>query len=49
MHHGSQARRSAGWGERGGVGADLIVPNPLLQLPGQARKVQAFLSDVACI
>ena len=38
-HHGSQSRRSAGWGERGGVGADLIVPNPKLKLLDQVREV----------
>ena len=43
MHHGSQARRSArrsgGWGERRGAGADLIVPNPKLKLLDQVREV----------
>jgi integrase len=39
MHHGSQSRRSAGWGERGGVGADLIVPNPKLKLLDPVREV----------
>ena len=39
MHHGSQARRSGGWGERRGVGADLIVPNPKLKLLDQVREV----------
>ena len=35
----SQARRSHGWEKRGGVGSDLIVPNPKLKLLDQVREV----------
>ena len=35
----SQARRSHGWEKRGGVGSDLIVPNPKLKLLDKVREV----------
>jgi hypothetical protein len=35
----SQARRSHGWEQRGGVDSDLIVPNPKLKLLDQVREV----------
>ena len=35
----SQARRSHGWEKRGGMGSDLIVPNPKLKLLDQVREV----------
>jgi len=41
MDHGSQSRSSAGWGERGGAGADVIIPNPKLKLLDQVSEVNS--------
>jgi len=38
----SQARRSHPWERRGGIGSDLIIPNPKLKSLDQVREVMRF-------